>query len=84
MMMMNQIEQPIQKQLSEPTSDSSTDEDQIPLSKTIIRPWEEIRNNKHRTSIGYEKEVTFHIQIIPNRSSSRVLDYFKKVHIHLL
>jgi hypothetical protein len=37
------------------------DEVQLPLSKPIIRPWEEIRNNKHITDIRYEKEVTFHI-----------------------
>jgi len=26
----------------------------------MIKPREEIRNNKHRTCIGYEKEVAFH------------------------
>jgi hypothetical protein len=36
-------QQPVQEQLSEPTSDSSADEVQLPLSKPIIRPWEEIR-----------------------------------------
>jgi hypothetical protein len=58
----------VQEQLSEPTSDTSADEDevvheqvQLSLSKPIIRPWEEIRDNKHITCIGYEKEVTFHI-----------------------
>jgi hypothetical protein len=30
------------------------------LSKPIIRPWEEISHNKHRTGLGYDKEVTFH------------------------
>jgi hypothetical protein len=34
---------------------------QLPLSKTIIIAWEEIIKKNHRTSIGYEKEVTFHI-----------------------
>jgi hypothetical protein len=33
----------------------------LSLSKPIIRPWEEIGDNKHRTGIIYEKEVTFHI-----------------------
>jgi hypothetical protein len=41
--------------------DSSEDEDQLPLSKQSIKPWEEIRNNRHTNGIGYEKEVTFHI-----------------------
>jgi hypothetical protein len=61
-------QQPMQEQLSEPTSNTSADEDevvceqvQLSLCKPIIRPWEEIKDNKHRTSIGYEKEVTFHI-----------------------
>ena len=31
------------------------------LSKPIIRPWEEIIYNKHRTRPGYEKEATFHL-----------------------
>jgi hypothetical protein len=54
-------QQPTQKPLSETTPYSSTDEVHLPLSKQIIRPWEEIRNNNHRTCIGYEKDVTFHI-----------------------
>jgi hypothetical protein len=61
-------QQPVQEQLSEPTSYTSADEDevvheqvQLSLSKPIIRPWEEIRDNKHITCIRYEKEVTFHI-----------------------
>jgi hypothetical protein len=61
-------QQPVQEKLSEPTSDTSADEDevvheqvQLSLSKPIIRPWEEIKDNKHKTSIGYEKKVTFHI-----------------------
>jgi hypothetical protein len=36
------------------------------LSNPIIITWEEIKNNKHRTILGYEKEFTFHIP-----------DYFK-------
>ena len=34
---------------------------QTNLSKPIIRPWEEIRNNKHRTRLRYENVLTFHI-----------------------
>ena len=34
---------------------------QIDLSKPIIRPWDEILNNKHRKGLGYEKEITFYI-----------------------
>jgi hypothetical protein len=58
----------VQEQLSEQTSDTSADDDevmhehvQLSLSKPIIRAWEEIRENKHITCIRYEKEVTFHI-----------------------
>jgi hypothetical protein len=46
--------------LSEPSPNSSTDDVHLSLSKWIIKPWEEIKNNKHITSIRYEKEVTFH------------------------
>jgi hypothetical protein len=53
-------QQPTQKQLSEPASDSSTNEDQLSLSKPVIRPWEQIINNKHKIDIEYEKDVTFH------------------------
>lgn len=31
------------------------------LSKPIIKPWEEICDNKHKIGLGYDKEVTFHI-----------------------
>ena len=31
------------------------------LPKPIIRPWEELVHNKHRTGLGYDKDVTFHI-----------------------
>ena len=27
----------------------------------IIRPWEELVHNKHRTGLGYDKDVSFHI-----------------------
>jgi hypothetical protein len=43
---------------NEPTPDSSTY--QLPLSNRISIPWEEIIHNKHRTNIGYEKDVIFH------------------------
>ena len=31
------------------------------LLKPIIRPWEELVHNKHKNSLGYDKDVTFHI-----------------------
>ena len=31
------------------------------LPKPIIRPWEELLHNKHRTGLGYDKDVSFHI-----------------------
>jgi len=34
---------------------------QSALAKHIIRPWEKIVHNKHRTSLGYEKDLCFHI-----------------------
>ena len=45
---------------------SSTDmragvEIQSALPKPIIRPWEELVHNKHKTSLGYDKELSFHI-----------------------
>jgi hypothetical protein len=51
-------QQPVHEQLSEIVPDSSTN--QLPLSKQIIKHWEEIRQNKHRMGIGYENDVTFH------------------------
>jgi hypothetical protein len=54
-------QQPAQQQLNETAPNSSTDDVQLSLSKPVIRPWEEIRHNKHRTGIRYEKDVTFHI-----------------------
>ena len=34
---------------------------QCHLSKLIIRPWEEIKNTKHCTWLGYDKGVSFNI-----------------------
>ena len=34
---------------------------QLALLKPIIIPWEELVHNKHRTGLGYDKDVTFHI-----------------------
>jgi hypothetical protein len=55
----------VHDQLSEPTRYASADEYEfmheqvhIYLSKSIIRAWEDI---KHKTSLIYENEVTFHI-----------------------
>ena len=31
------------------------------LSKTIIGPWEEIKNNRHIIDIRYDKDLNFHI-----------------------
>ena len=31
------------------------------LLKPIIRPWEELVHNKHKTGLGYDKDVSFHI-----------------------
>jgi hypothetical protein len=68
----------VQEQLSESTSDTNTDEDEavqvhLSLSKSIIRSWEEIRDNKNKTGIGYENEVTFHI-----------LDYTKPIQFQIV
>lgn len=40
---------------------------EVPLAllKPIIRPWEKIVHNKHKTDLGYDKKVSFHI---PNYS----------------
>jgi len=27
------------------------------IPKTFIRPWEEIRHNKHRTGLGYKEDI---------------------------
>jgi hypothetical protein len=60
-------QQSVQEKQSEPTSYTSADEDEVvheqvqfSLYKTIIRPWEEIKKNKNRKGIGYDKEETFH------------------------
>ena len=34
---------------------------QLALPKHIIRPWEELVHNKKITSLGYDKDVSFHI-----------------------
>ena len=34
---------------------------QLALLKPIIRPWEELVHKKHRTGLGYDKDVSFHI-----------------------
>ena len=36
----------------------------------IIKPWEEINHKKHRTGLGYDKEVIVHI---PNYSKTIML-----------
>jgi len=36
-------------------------ETQSALPKPIIRPWEQLVHNKHITSLGYEKDLSFHI-----------------------
>jgi len=30
------------------------------LPKLIIKPWEDLLHNKHRTSLGYDKDVSSH------------------------
>jgi hypothetical protein len=59
--------------LSEPSPYSNTNDIQLSLSKHIIRPWEEIINNKNITDIRYEKEVTLHI-----------LDYTKSIEFQIV
>ena len=44
---------------------------QFALSKPIIRPWEQLVHKKHRTSLGYDKEFSFHIS-----------DYSKPIKFH--
>ena len=31
------------------------------LSKPTLKPWEEVTRNKHKTILGYDKEVTIYI-----------------------
>jgi hypothetical protein len=57
------------EKLNETTPDSSAKEDQLPLSNPVIRPWEEITNNKHIIGIKYENEVTFPIPDYIKQSS---------------
>ena len=34
---------------------------QFALPKPIIRPWEQLFHNNHRTGLGYDKDLSFHI-----------------------
>ena len=34
---------------------------QFSLPMPIIKPWEELVSNQHRTGLGYDKVVSFHI-----------------------
>jgi hypothetical protein len=52
------------------------------LSKPIIIPWEEIIYKKNRTGLGYDK-LPFIFSIIPDQSSSKMLDSFKKSQLHM-
>ena len=36
-------------------------ETQSALPKPIIRPWEQLVHNKHRTGLGYDNDLSFHI-----------------------
>ena len=36
-------------------------ETQSALPKPIIRPWEQLVHNKHKTGLGYDKDLSFHI-----------------------
>ena len=36
-------------------------ETQSALPKPIIKPWEQLFHNKHRTGLGYDKDLSFHI-----------------------
>src|ERR1700733_5967802 len=36
-------------------------ETQSALPNPIIRPWEQLVHNKHRTGLGYDKDLSFHI-----------------------
>jgi len=49
---------PVPKEVAKSHADA---EFQSALPKPIIRPWEELVHNKHRTGLGYEKDVSFHI-----------------------
>lgn len=41
------------------------------IPKTIIKVWEELVHNKHKTGLGYDKDVSFHIS-----------DYSKPIQFH--
>ena len=58
---------PTHDQINDSTSEAYSNEDEVchkqilhALSNPIIKPWEEIRHNNHKISIGYEKDFTFH------------------------
>ena len=34
---------------------------QSALPKPIIKPWEQLVHNKHKTGLGYDKDLSFHI-----------------------
>ncbi|MCY6488113.1 hypothetical protein, partial [Actinobacillus pleuropneumoniae] len=36
-------------------------ETQSALPNPIIRPWEQLVHNKHKTGLGYDKDLSFHI-----------------------
>ena len=40
---------------------NADEETQSALPKPIIRPWEQLVHNKHRTGLGYDKDLSFHI-----------------------
>jgi hypothetical protein len=53
------------------------------LSKPIIRPWEEIITTRIEQDLDMTRKLPFIFPIIPNQSSSKVLDSFKKFQLHL-
>jgi hypothetical protein len=63
-------QQPTQQELSKIAPYLSVDKVQLPLSNPIIRPWEEIINNKHITSVRYENDVTF-----PNPEYTKLIQF---------
>jgi hypothetical protein len=81
----------VQEKFTEPTSIAIANKDevvheqvQISLYKPIIRPWEEIREKKHKVGISYEKKVIFQILDYTKQYFSKVSDFIKNVHINLL
>jgi hypothetical protein len=54
------------------------------LSKPIIRPWEETSSTTRiEQDLDMTRKLPFIFLIIPNQSSSKVLDSFKKFQLHL-